>query len=29
MCITSTDFRGEEESMVWGISCDECIAKAR
>ena len=28
MCITSADIRGEEESTVWDILCEECTAKA-
>lgn len=28
MCITSEDIRSQEESLVWDILCNECIAKA-
>lgn len=28
MCITSADIRGEEESAVWDILCEDCTAKA-
>ena len=28
MCITSEDVRSQEESTVWDILCQECVAKA-